>query len=637
MGRFIKAGVESAPRPLSRPKVILDLYDLWDMVDAYEKFDAFAFDTETMGSRPPRDLAEAKAKKKQPRDIPGLDAMTNDVCWLSFAGPGRSDVIPMGHPNGPKQLRRTDVFKALEGLFFGSALKIGHNVKFDVMSIAKYYDGSIPTSPYLDTSVMVFLLNENLMTKGGYNLENLAKIYAGFHYREKIGKNWWTFPFNRVAQYALLDAKTTWMLYWKLFPRFFREGREKLHDLLGMEMRVIEVLLDMYQTGAYIEQADLLALVPELEHQRHEIEEEIYRKVGKCFNLNSSPQKREVLFGHLKLAPPRLGTMITPGGELSTDRKVLQALARKHPVIKDMQKYADINKLLSTYVLGYTPHIGDDSRIRASYNQSVARTGRFSCSDPNLQNIPTRSNDSYESNLLRKLFKAPPGKILIVGDYNQIELRVLTHQTKDPTLLRAYREGLDLHLLTAARIYQIPEGKVTKDQRFIGKTSNFNFAFEGGPMRVVEVAGITKAEAERVWENWHKAYPNVKKWGTAVKKYCWASGYVETLYGRRRRLPEIRSSNMKDRSYAERQAVNHPIQGTAADIAKHALIKLYSELKPYDAHIIMQVHDEFVIEAPEDMGQTVLDLTKKVMESIDVLSVPLVADVHMGKTWDEAK
>jgi len=264
------------------------------------------------------------------------------------------------------------------------------------------------------------------------------------------------------------------------------------------------------------------------------------------------------------------------------------------------------------------------------------------CSDPNLQNIPARHKETFEATMVRRLFRAPEGKKLIVADYSQIELRVLAHQTRDAKLMYAYTHGLDLHTQTASLIWKVPQHEVTPEQRSIAKNSNFNFAFEGGPTRVMDMSGISLRDAEKVYEAWHKAYPGVKKWGEKVKRSCWDNGYVETLFGRKRRLPEISSDDWKERSYAERQAVNHPIQGTAADIAKIAIVQVHQALQGFDAALVLQVHDEFVIEVDERQVDEVLPLVRTAMEDIrlgsrPVLDVPLEATINVGNNWAECK
>jgi DNA polymerase-1 len=232
--------------------------------------------------------------------------------------------------------------------------------------------------------------------------------------------------------------------------------------------------------------------------------------------------------------------------------------------------------------------------------------------------------------------------LLIVADYSQIELRILAHQTKDPKLVYAYNHGLDLHTQTAALIWRIAPDDVDTEQRALAKNCNFNFAFEGGPNRVVQMSGISLRAATEVYEGWHAAYPGVKKWGGKIKRFCWVNGYVETLYGRKRRLPEILSQDWKERGYAERQAVNHPIQGTAADIAKVALVEVNRVLRPYDAALTLQIHDEFVIECAKRQVDDVIPLVKKAMENINldgrpVLDVPLEVNIGIGSNWSEAK
>lgn len=612
-----------------RPVTIRTLNQLHEVVEAYSDFNEFAFDVETLPTRKSRDPK---------RDKPGLDSTTNRVFWLALAGPMRVDVIPLGHPTGPRQLGRSAVFEALKPIFFSDRRKIGHNVKFDLLSIAKYYGDVCPPPPYGDTMTAVHLLDENWGRKGGFNLENLVKQYLHYEYEEKLGAKASTVSFDRAARYVGLDAGLTWVLWKKMWRRYQDPKRKKLLDLFNMEMEVLEVLLSMYQTGAYVNKTQFGELQRTLRIRARDAETKVYQLAGREFNLNSPKQKAEYFYGELGLKCE----VFTDKGAESTDAEAIGKLAKKNPVAKALQGYADINKLLSTYVEGYIPHIGEDSRIRASFNQSIPVTGRFSCSSPNLQNVPIRANESYESQLIRGLFTAPQGSVLVVGDFGQIELRILASICGDPTLLKAYREDIDLHTLTASKVFSVSIDKVNKEQRAIGKMSNFNLAFEGGPGRIMEAGGITEKEARRVFDAWHRAYPGVRGWGKHIKKFCWEFGYVETLYGRKRRLPEIRSGNDKLRSSAERQAVNHPIQGSAADIAKIALVEIHRVFEGTPAKLVMQVHDEFIAEVPSSFAEEALQLMKGAMEGVKlrgkpVLKVPLVADVHFGKTWSEAK
>ena len=601
-------------------RTVSSVEDLKHLVADYERFPAFAFDIETKANR----------KVRSKKDKAPLDARTNMVWSISLAGPGRCDVIPCGHPDPRYQLRRTDAFEALEPLFFSDRRKVNQNVGFDLLSIAKYYDDEIPPPPYADTLTLVYLLNENL---GLYNLGALSQRYLGYTYAEKLGQEAFNTFYEKAIRYSIIDAKMAWMLWWKLSPRIKRLG-----GLFDLEMDVLGVLMHMRRAGAYVDIEEFRRLRPELERRHKASQAEIRKMVGHDINLNSPQQLGHYLYDELKLRCPKL----TDKGARSTDASVLTKLARKHPAPLKILEFKDLQKMLSTYIVGYIPHIDDDSRIRASFNQARAKTGRLSCSDPNLQNIPARHKETFEATMVRRLFVAPPGMVLIVADYSQIELRILAHQTKDPKLRYAYMHGLDLHLQTASLIWRLPQHAVIGEQRSIAKNCNFNFAFEGGPQRVMEMSGIPQSEAQAVYDAWHRAYPGVKKWAKEVKRFCWENGYVETLYGRKRRLPEIKSLEWRERSYAERQAVNHPIQGTAADIAKIAIVQVHNALSDFNANLTLQVHDEFVIEVDERQVDEVLPLVRTAMEDIrlgahPVLDVPLEVNINVGNDWAACK
>ena len=654
------------PARILKVHTVRTVEDLREVVATYSRFDQFAFDVETHAGRAVRVLQMPDPKvtsrygertkvcpscgqiftdarrtfctdlcrKAADKDKPALDPMTNEVWSLSLAGPGCSHVIPMGHPDPRRQLPRAVVFEALAPLFFSDRRKINQNIAFDLLSIAKYYDGQIPPPPYGDTMVMVFLLNENL---GSYSLEALARKYAGYEYAEKLGEEAYKVGFHQAMSYSLVDAKYAWLLWWKISPRLWKKA-SKLGALFEQEMDVLRVLMAMRQRGAYVDGTGFRNLKPILEEQLQTMGAEILKMVGHDINLNSPQQLGRYLYDELKLRCP----VRTETGQRSTNAAVLRSLARKHQAPAKILAYKDVSKLLTVYVAGFLPTIDADSRIRASFNQAIAKTGRLTCSGPNLQNIPARYRENTEGTMIRQLFVAPPGKKLIVADYSQIELRVLAHQTKDRLLVYAYQHGLDLHLQTASLIYRVPQNEVTIEQRAIAKNSNFNLAFEGGPGRIVEMSGIALGEAEKVYNAWHQAYPGVKKWGKWVKRFCWDNGYVETLFGRKRRLPDISSSDMRDRSYAERQAVNHPIQGTAADIAKIGIVAVNEVLRDFDAHLTLQIHDEFVIECDEDQVAEVIPLVKTAMEDIrlggrPVLDIPLEVNIGCGDNWSAAK
>jgi DNA polymerase-1 len=660
-GRHIGGGRRVGPI-----KCVTTSDDLKKILEAYMDFPAFAFDVETYASRrarmlnPRRRVLSRYAEPDNPcpacgrqlpprrriycsdvcreaaaKDRPALDARTNTVWCLSLAGPRRVDVIPMGHPDPRQQLSRTEVFETLTPLFFSDKQKIGQNISFDLLSIAKYYDNEIPPPPYGDIMTLAFLINENL---GRYNLGALTKHYHNWDYAEKLGEEAYRVDWYRATSYSSLDAKWAWMLWKKLSPVLHKPGREKLARLFDLEMQVMAVLMEMRRTGAYVDLQGFRDLRPVLEDQQETLEKEIEAMVGHPINLNSTKQLGDWLYDELKLPVRKL----TDTGKRSTDADTLRLLARRHKAPAKILALKDVSKLLSVYVAGFIPTIEDDSRIRASFNQARAKTGRLSCSEPNLQNIPARYRENTEGLMIRKLFVAPPGKVLIVADYSQIELRILAHQTRDAKLVYAYTHGLDLHTQTAALIWRIPQNEVTPEQRAIAKNSNFNFAFGGTATRVVAMSGVSLADATEVYEGWHRAYPGVNKWSGKVKRFCWEKGYVETLYGRKRRLPEILSDDWGDRGYAERQAVNHPIQGTAADIAKVALVEVHRVLRDFDARLTLQVHDEFVVECSERQVDEVIPLVKTAMEDIrldgrPVLTVPLEVNIGVGKNWSEAK
>ena len=618
------------------------------MVRDYRQFPAFAFDVETVATRPSRDLPVDKGKKA--KDAPALDAMTNRVFWISFAGPGRADVIPLGHTlPGPKQLEAEVVFELLEPLLFSEAVKVGANVKFDVLSTGKYYD-FVPAPPYADVQTMVHILDENFLKKGGFGLENLAEKLLGYRYKEKLGEKVAKSTFEQVARYSYLDAKMTWLLYQKLLPMI--DGNETFRFLFDLEMRVIEALVEMYIVGVHVDRNGFLNHYNRFSEQLAVAEAKVYEAAGETFNPRSTTQRAKFFYDTLGLQCD----FFTEKGAQSTNAEALRALARKSPVARALLEYTSLVKLVSQYFKGFIPHIQDDDRIRAHYKGTGPVTGRYACGRPNLQNIPARRQENFDAKVIRLLFTAPDDKpepyLVIVADYSQIELRILAHQCKDPILLRAYREGADLHRITASMVYNVELEGVEGWQRSIGKTANFNFAFEGGPARVIEAVEkdggkISEKEAERVYEAWHIAYPNVRKWGDYQKQLAFDRGYVETLFGRRRRLPEIRyrgdsETARKARNYARRQAVNHPIQGTAGDIAKLATVRIHEALFPTPARFVLQVHDEFMVQAPKRLEAETISLIREAMEGVTrnggpVLCVPLLADINSGQNWAEAK
>lgn len=644
---------EPVPAPPYLPTVVLTEEQLQEVAEAYSQFDAFVFDVETKGPH---------------RGEP----MRNDVFWLSLAGPGRADVIPFGHPTGdivandipmrkdlsaplkarkpipvfgepPKQLWPGDVFAALKPLFFGDALKIGHNVKFDVKSVAKYYDGQVPVGPYADTIMAEFLLDENLRGYRPYSLGQCVQRAFKFEYDKSIGKEVEIHPFHVAARYSYLDAKYTWLLWLKKRDQLEKVG---LLDLFWMEMDVLDAVISMEYRGVDIDLPRLDDLDELLIEDIAKQYDKIKRAAGFDINLNADVQVRKLVY-EVRKHKPTVFTEKTQ--EPATSRAALEGLAKKDPIVASIIDWQELHKLKSTFVDGLKEK-QIDGRIHAEFDQRGAATGRFSSRNPNLQNIPSRSERGKK---IRDVFVAPKGYSLIVADYSQIELRLLAHFCQDPLLLAAYTEGLDLHTLTAQRAYSVDVP--TSEQRSRAKNVNFSMVFGAVAQTITTRYGVPLREAEKLVEAFFTTYRRVDPWRNAVVKRCKrnrisparaeelgcdpCAPFVETILGRRRRLPEIFFSDNKQRSYAERQAVNSVIQGSAADINKLALVRLRQSFLDRDMSMVLTVHDEIVsVVADRDIDEGVL-LVRTAMEDIPDLNlrVPLIADIKVCQRWSDGK
>jgi DNA polymerase-1 len=641
---------------------------LQEVVEAYSAFDHVVFDVETIGGREQRTGGTKNA------DVPALDERTNVVVWIALAGPGRVDIIPMGHPSiegheAPKQLSRYEVLTALKPIFFDpERRKINHNVSFDTLSLAKHW-GELPPGPFTDTISLVHVLNENLPA---YNLGDLVDHYLGFRYA-KLARDGAidSFGFWDVARYVGQDAKVTQLLYDRLRPLYDLPNRESLRRILELEGDITEVLIHAKQHGALVDRDGFERINAVLSQELYEVTAEIFHAVakeleapewdanqrpgwsGREFLITSTQQRAKLLYGD---KPYGLGLpckVPTNKGAQSTSEKALKPLVRKHPVVRLLLRHAELSKLRSTYTSGFMPHVADDGRIRTSFKQAGAATGRFSSARPNLQNIPRQSDDEADVQI-RRLFVAPPGHVLVVGDFGQIEYRVMAHfagpMVRQSRMLQAFTNEIDLHAMTAAGLFGLPVTQVGKEQRQAGKTANFCLMFGGGPNRLLET-GLAKTikQADEVFEGFHATYPEVEKFTKLTILRCRRMDrpYVETLWGRRRRLPEINTPKRdhqagKLRAYAERQAVNHIIQGTAADLNKAAMVRAYRRIREWGyegkMHLILTVHDEIVLEVPEDLAEVGVQLLREAMQGVKAeLLVPLVADIHFGPTWADAK
>lgn len=654
--------------------VILTREALAEAVEYFLQFDAFAFDVETMGTY---------------RQYP----TQNQVVWISLATYGRTIVIPMGHPNGnvlirkatkkknritnkfdpipaiysdpPEQLRPSEVFEALRPLFFSDRTKVGHSLIFDVMSVAKYYDGEVMPGPYHDTKIIQWLLNENLKQ---VSLKDITERYYEVKYDyENTGKCIELHPFKKVAHYSYMDAKYTWLHWKRSYPLIKNADLQRVFDL---EEQVFGVLIDMGLEGAPVDEDRLHTLEGELSEMLVEAETRIYRAAGRKFNINSGPQKAEVLFS--KKADGGQGLrahVLTTGGEkkrkakqeltwgdYSTAAETMEAY-EGNPLVDAMAEHAEVNKLLGTYVQGYLGVEGDpkkprrifDGRIHADLVQYGTVTGRFSCREPNLQNIPRP--DTELGKKIRGLFMAPPGYKLVVADYGQIEMVLLAHFAGPGPLYHGIHNGMDPHSATAAALAGIdPEEFMAlvaaddpeaKSMRQVAKGINFAVVYGAGPDKVASMASITLKEAKRFLEIHERAFPEVYRFKEKVLATCRSRRppHVRTMFGRKRRLPAIFADNFGVRGQAERQAVNSLIQGSAADLIKLAMVRLNEALEP-DMRLILSVHDELVTMCPEDKADACESIVKEAMlgEGIaKLINVPLSSDIKVVDRWSEAK
>ena len=419
------------------------------------------------------------------------------------------------------------------------------------------------------------------------------------------------------------------LLYEKMNEQIENNNQRQLLD--EIELPLAKVLSDMERVGFDVDAQGIEEFGNQLAEKISYIEESIYNLVGYEFNLNSPKQLGEALFEKLGLPAKKK----TKNG-YSTDAKVLESLANKHPVVRDILEYRSLAKLKSTYCDGLLKVIADDGRIHSTLNQTETRTGRISSTEPNLQNIPVRSQLGKE---MRKFFKASDGCILVDADYSQIELRVLAHISGDENMTEAFNTGTDIHAVTASQVFDMPPQLVTPLMRSRAKAVNFGIVYGIGAFSLAKDLGVTRAEADDYIRGYLEHYSGVREYMDKVVSETKQNGYAETIFARRRYLPEINASNGITRAFGERVARNMPIQGTAADIIKIAMIRVYNKLKEKNlsAKLIMQVHDELIVEAPENEAELVSKILKEEMENAVNLNVSLIADVHAGKTWYEAK
>jgi len=656
--------------------IITTIEQLDEMVNHYLTQDAFAYDVETVGPR---------------RGV----TVVNEVLWITFATYGRCDVIPMGHPNGefldevfpltgqgekraakglevrpsdfskdkrkstvsfgpsPKQLFPAEVFKTLKPLMFNKdILKIGHNLVFDLTSVAKYFDGQVPVGPYFDTMIASFIVDNRNKNKVG--LDDCLKREFNYEMVKGIGKEVEKYSFTEVAKYAYLDSKYTFMLWKVLTPKIQEQA---VGNVFKLEMDVLAVLCNMKLTGAPIDMKALQILKDSLDIDIEKARETIYKIAG-FFNINSNQEKQAKLYGPKDQGGRGLKTHVLTGkgkkkddegidlsvSDYSVSSEALEAFRGRDDLVDALLEYSDLNKLLTTYVI---PYLGGevtrtvngksktdykdsllvDGRIHCDFIQHGAETGRFSSRNPNLQNVP--APHTAHGKAIRNLFIAPEGYKLIVADYSQIEPRIIASMSEDPIMLKNYQEGGDIYTTV---------GKTMGVDRKAGKVLVLAMAYGVGPDKIARQIGCTVREARTLLDDFGANFTSVNRYRQRIIGVARNSRppHITTILGRKRYLPELLSRDPGLKAGAERQAFNTRIQGTAADIIKVAMVRANAAL-PEGAKLLLTVHDELVTLTPDRLIEEATTAIKDAMEGINVLSIPLVADIKVVQKWGEAK
>jgi len=563
------------------------------------------------------------------------DPMRAELVGISLSMEKNKGIyIPVAHKVKERQLDRDYVISGLKEVIEDPNIKkIGQNIKYDAL-IFKRNNMDI-RGIYFDTMVASYVINPGLRQ---HNLNVLAQQYLNhkmISYKEVVGKGKGTFAdvdLESAKEYACEDAEVVWRLWPILDEMLHKEGNASL--FYELEMPLIEVLMDMEYSGVKIDEEFFKDMSIRISKELSKLEEEIFDEAGMEFNINSPQQLGFVLFEKLKL-PVQKKTTKTKS--YSTDVKVLETLSSLNYRLPSLiLRYRSLSKLKSTYLDSLLQMINPETgRIHTSFNQTVTATGRLSSSNPNLQNIPIRGEEGRE---IRKGFIADEGNLLLSADYSQIELRIFAHYSQDPVFINAFREGIDIHTKTASEILGVEMDKVTDDMRRIAKAINFGIIYGMGPVKLSQELHIDRKEAQRYIESYYKRYKGVLRYREQMIDMARKKGYVTTLFNRKRYLPGINHSKARIRAEAERMAINTPIQGTAADLIKKAMINIHRRLKEnrLKTRLILQVHDELVFEVPESELEDVKEMVLKEMEGVYPLSVPLRVDMGVGRNWGEA-
>lgn len=615
---------EAAPQPESVSVLSSDGYvtildqetfDSW--LDKLKQSSLFAFDLET----------------------DSLDTLTANIIGLSFAvAPGEAAYLPVAHDylDAPDQLDRDAVLAQLKPLLEDNrALKVGQNLKFD-RSVLKNYDIELGGIKF-DTMLESYMLNTVV---GKHDMDSLAARWLNHKtvtFTEIAGKGKNQLTFNQIAleqagHYAAEDADVTLQLHLKMWPELEKEAGPK-HVFEKIEMPLLTVISRIERNGVLIDQHILAKHSQELTARLKELEEKAHELAGEPFNLSSTKQLQTILFEKQGIKP----TKKTPGGAPSTSEEVLAELALDYPLPKVILEHRGLSKLKSTYTDKLPQMINPRTgRVHTSYQQAVTATGRLSSTDPNLQNIPVRNE---EGRRIRQAFIAPEGRRIVAADYSQIELRIMAHLSQDKGLLTAFAEGQDIHRATAAEVFGVSVDKVTNEQRRSAKAINFGLIYGMSAFGLSRQLNINAGEAKVYMDRYFERYPGVLQYMENTRKQASEQGYVSTLDGRRLWLPDIKSANAIRRKAAERAAINAPMQGTAADIIKRAMIDVDAWLQAPDAPqvtMIMQVHDELVFEINEQDIEQASEKIRQLMENSMNLDVPLRVDIGVGDNWDQA-
>ncbi|MDO4687905.1 MAG: DNA polymerase I [Plesiomonas sp.] len=569
----------------------------------------------------------------------GLDYMTANLIGLSFAtAAGEAVYLPVAHDylDAPEQLDRDTVLARLKPLLEDTdSRKVGQNLKFDQSILARY--GIELRGIWSDTMLESYVLNS---VAGRHDMDSLSERHLGhqtitFEEVAGKGKNQLTFnqiPLEQAATYAAEDADVTLRLHEVLWPQLEQEAG-LASVLQEMEVPLLSVLSRMERNGVLIDPALLGRHSMELTTRLAELESKAHELAGEPFNLASTKQLQGILFE--KLGLPVLKK--TPGGAPSTNEEVLAELALDYPLPAVLLEYRGLAKLKSTYTDKLPQMINPATgRVHTSYHQAVTATGRLSSTDPNLQNIPVRNE---EGRRIRQAFIAGAGNQIIAADYSQIELRIMAHLSGDAGLLRAFSEGKDIHRATAAEVFGLPLEQVSAEQRRSAKAINFGLIYGMSAFGLARQLGIGRNDAQRYMDLYFERYPGVLTYMERTREQAHAQGYVETLFGRRLQLPDIRSRNAMRRKGAERAAINAPMQGTAADIIKRAMLAVDAWLATPEAdgiRMIMQVHDELVFEVPQEKVALCSAKVRELMQHSATLDVPLLVEVGVGDNWDQA-